>query len=59
VSEPEVNGVPAADLHEVTLRWDEIQELGTDRCKCGHLYGLHNYHCCHFCMVGDCRCGND
>jgi hypothetical protein len=26
------------------------------RCTCGHLWGLHNNHCCSFCMVPECKC---
>lgn len=41
----------------ITVRQDEAEEIGTDRCtRCGHLYSLHNSHCCSFCLVGDCDC---
>lgn len=26
------------------------------RCTCGHLWALHNGHCCSFCMVPGCKC---
>ena len=37
---------------------DEIEFLSDGRrCEtCGHLWVLHNGHCCAFCMVGDCEC---
>ena len=39
------------------LRDDEIEFLGTARCKiCHHLSSLHNEHCCVYCMVEGCDC---
>ena len=26
------------------------------RCACGHLWVLHNGHCCSFCTVPNCKC---
>jgi hypothetical protein len=54
--------------HKLYLRADELAWLtentqydgtqGPLRCKCGHLYALHNFHCCTFCMVPGCACGD-
>lgn len=45
---------------EFALRVDEIEALKeSERCEaCGHLYALHNFHCCSFCMVPDCECAS-
>ena len=41
------------------LRQDELDYLSdSERCKCGHLQALHNFHCCEFCMVPGCGCEN-
>ena len=46
---------------EIQLRADEIEYLkNCERCTvCGHLKALHNYHCCVFCMLDDCRCHDE
>lgn len=38
---------------------DEAALLDSGRCDCGHLYALHNSHCCSFCEVDGCWCGDD
>lgn len=50
--------IPAMDeLVTVNIRADEAETLGSIRCSaCGHLDGLHNYHCCEFCNVEGCQC---
>lgn len=40
------------------LREDEIAYLDGERCYCGHLYALHNFHCCDFCLVDDGKPGH-
>jgi hypothetical protein len=44
------------EMIRIEVRRDEANELDTKRCECGHLYALHNSHCCFFCMVEDCPC---
>jgi hypothetical protein len=46
----------ASDMVTVEVRRDEAAYLASERCSCGHLYSLHNLHCCSFCLVGDCPC---
>lgn len=39
------------------LQDDEVAYLGDVRCStCGHLWTLHNSHCCSFCNIPGCRC---
>ena len=40
-----------AEEAKMNFREDEIAYLGTERCYCGHLKALHNFHCCEFCHV--------
>lgn len=52
----EVEKDPTKALLALGLRPDEIVFLQGARCGCGHLYSLHNTHCCQFCMVDGCEC---
>lgn len=44
---------------EISLKLEEaLWLIAARRCKrCDHLTAFHNGHCCTFCMVPDCRCG--
>jgi hypothetical protein len=56
----DITAVPD-ELIAITLRQDEVDYLSSDgapRCDCGHLVALHNYHCCTFCLVDGCPCGD-
>lgn len=42
---------------EVKYLTGKSKYTGGGRCdRCGHLYALHNSHCCSFCMVDECEC---
>jgi hypothetical protein len=42
-------------LNDDERRW--IRE-NPEHCSCGHLHVFHNGHCCQFCMVDGCECGD-
>lgn len=52
----EASSLPA-EMTTVTVRADEAALLASKRCpNCGHLWALHNAHCCAFCTIDKCDC---
>lgn len=45
-------------VQAIMLTQEEADYLAdSKRCdRCGHLFALHNDHCCSFCMISGCRC---